>query len=213
MTHLPPFALTACRGDSGCRYKVLDTASLATPLNDLLQRQCQNLQAGSAHSVLRLALSGCPNSCSQPQIRDFGLQGRLEPLITDEPCLFCHACVQSCPEGFMQLNEDGPVISDECLTCGRCVRACPSGTLQPGKSGWTLLAGGKLGRTPKLAVPVGHWLSHDEVTWEIITILQRYLQEAAPGERLRSWLERSLWKEEIPKVPGPLLYKLDRPAD
>ncbi|MZP29279.1 hypothetical protein GTO91_06105 [Heliobacterium undosum] len=235
----PPFDVTSCRGSAscagdapgrggGCPHMILDPGDLAGRISVLLRRRLNAHQSHSAHNVLRVALSGCPNSCSQPQIRDFGLQARSPVEITESPCLYCGACIDACPERFVELTDAGPRFSDDCLSCGRCVKACPSGTLRNGAPGWTLLAGGKLGRIPRLAVPIGHYLDDDDVMERIEAILTAYLdadegEEAEkddterrtaqrarvnprkPGERLRTWLDRTKWAANLPAVTGKVL--------
>ncbi|MBM7866378.1 hypothetical protein GTO89_07265 [Heliobacterium gestii] len=189
-----------CPGGSGCPHLITNPGDLAQRITALLRRQLASRPASSPHNILRVALAGCPNSCSQPQIRDFGLQARAPVDITEAPCLFCGACVDACPERFVELTAAGPHISAGCLACGRCVRACPSGTLRSGAPGWTLLVGGKLGRTPQLAEPIGHGLDDDAVIERITAILTAYLRQEAQGEpirqgeRLRTWLDRTKWE-------------------
>lgn len=103
------------------------------------------------HQVFRISVSGCPNSCSQPQIKDLGIQGQAVPKV-GEGCTFCGECVQSCPDGAILLAEEGPEINrSACLNCGRCVKACHAGVITAPAKGYRVLVGGKLGRHPHLA--------------------------------------------------------------
>jgi len=83
-----------------------------------------------------------------------GLVGAAKPKITDEPCSHCNACVETCPDGAIRLEEgmDTPEIDfGKCLACGKCIQACPTGTIAEAEKGYRVLVGGKLGRHPHLA--------------------------------------------------------------
>jgi NAD-dependent dihydropyrimidine dehydrogenase PreA subunit len=51
-------------------------------------------------------------------------------IICVEKCMHCGACVGSCPENAIFLNEIVLEFNDKCNRCGRCVRICPSGALK-----------------------------------------------------------------------------------
>lgn len=143
------------------------------------------------HHVPKISLAGCPNGCSHPKIKDFGISGYVTPCITDAPCLGCDECVRSCLEMAITRNSNGIVIDPtRCISCGDCHRVCPSGTLTAGESGWTLSLGGRVGRHPKFAKCVGQVQSDEEVSaWVSETIL-RYIKNGEPQERLTHFLER-----------------------
>ncbi len=45
-------------------------------------------------------------------------------------CMLCGACVGSCPQNAIYLNEIVLEFNDNCNRCGRCVRLCPAGALK-----------------------------------------------------------------------------------
>lgn len=156
------------------------------------------------HHIPKITLAGCPNGCSQPNIKDIGVSGYVSPLITDVPCIGCKECVRACPEGAIAWNPRGIVIDhSRCLSCGDCQRVCPSGTLTAGESGWTLRLGGRVGRHPQFAKSVGQVQTDEEVLAWISDILLRYLMNAHPQERLTHFLERS---EKIIGMPESQLH-------
>ncbi|NMC50307.1 MAG: 4Fe-4S binding protein, partial [Desulfovibrio sp.] len=105
------------------------------------------------HQALKIVLAGCPNACSGPQVADFGLIRACRPAREPDHCTGCGACVAACPEQAVSLSPHGPVLDrTTCLGCGLCARACPHDALTPGPLGWRVLAGGRLGRHPALAV-------------------------------------------------------------
>jgi L-aspartate semialdehyde sulfurtransferase ferredoxin len=50
-------------------------------------------------------------------------------IFTVNKCLHCGACVGSCPQNAIFLNEVVLEFSKACTKCGRCVRTCPVGAI------------------------------------------------------------------------------------
>ena len=46
-------------------------------------------------------------------------------LVSVERCHHCGACVGSCPQNAIFLNDLVLVFNDDCNRCGRCVKVCP----------------------------------------------------------------------------------------
>lgn len=152
----PFWLIERCRD---CSNAVIDLGDLAENIAKVLKeldfetkrREVLKTDQPSHHQVFRISLAGCPNSCSQPQIKDVGIQGQAVPAVGDG-CTHCGECVVACPDGAIVLSGGGPVIDrDSCLNCGRCARACPTGILIDSGRGYRVLVGGKLGRRPRLA--------------------------------------------------------------
>jgi len=51
-------------------------------------------------------------------------------IVTIEKCMHCGACVGSCPQNAIYLNDFLPTFGEECNRCGRCVKLCPVGALE-----------------------------------------------------------------------------------
>jgi ferredoxin len=51
-------------------------------------------------------------------------------IVSIEKCMHCGACVGSCPQNAIYLNEIVLEFNDNCNMCGRCVRLCPAGALK-----------------------------------------------------------------------------------
>lgn len=143
------------------------------------------------HHLPKVSLAGCPNGCSHPNIKDFGISGYVSPQITEVSCSGCMACEKACLEKAITWHSDEIRIDkDLCLSCGNCQDVCPTGTLVAGESGWTLRLGGRVGRHPKFAKSVGEVTTDDEVVAWVTEIMTRYIEDGQPGERLTHFLER-----------------------
>ncbi len=63
--------IVACPGASSCRKGFVETHDFACVLSDALT----GLTAPEWAKRIRISVSGCPNSCSQPQLYDLGFRG------------------------------------------------------------------------------------------------------------------------------------------
>ena len=94
-----------CFGASGCPHgandcgKVLERAEALLQSEKILDFLKQHVKGDlKYHHEFRLSTADCPNACSQPQIKDFGIIGAVKPKITDAPCIGCGACLHACPD-------------------------------------------------------------------------------------------------------------------
>ena len=137
-------------------------------------------------SRFSLVMTGCPNCCVSPYLKDFGviMQHRVD--ITDEECLLCGTCLKMCVNKSIQLTDDGPVINRKtCAQCELCARDCPTGKLVVKERGFLVIAGGSAGRNHTLAVPIESFTSKERV----FTILRNAiakLRTAQAGDTLSS---------------------------
>lgn len=189
------FTITVC---PSCPNLVIDTARIAEILQQVLKEHDftgrlaarVNTTRPLYHQMFHLAIAGCPNSCSQPQIKDFGLQGQAVPEVMPG-CILCGQCVESCLDQAIHLDKDGPSINRErCLNCGQCIRSCPTGTLTAVQRGCRVLVGGKLGRHPRLARVLLPMAGEKETARVLGNCLELFLEQGRPGERFGALLER-----------------------
>ena len=161
-------------------------------LGDIYQTIEDRFSPVLPHHIPKICLAGCPNGCSVPNTKDFGISGYSTPIMTGALCIGCNECVRSCLEKAITFNSSGSGIvidPSRCVSCGDCQRVCPSGTLTAGESGWTLSLGGRVGRHPHFAKSAGQVQTDEEVlTWVSDTIL-RYMADGQPQERLTHFLE------------------------
>jgi dissimilatory sulfite reductase (desulfoviridin) alpha/beta subunit len=193
------YEVTACAGSVGCPLALISVAEVADALVEEIQSSGlpEHLAAGRAgrpilaHHRFKAAVAGCPNACSQPQICDLGVVGAARVAVTSDRCDQCGACVAACREGCLDLAGKAPDIAAErCIGCGECVRACPRDALQIGDVAHRVLAGGKLGRHPRLATEVRSFAAAEEVRRVARRALKLLMEEGDPGERLGSLLAR-----------------------
>lgn len=187
------YQVDACFGAGGCPNRTADSEALLAKLEQLLQQAdllgfLKKHVPGDLkyHHEFRVTISDCPNACSQPQIKDIGIIGVSEPVITDEPCSLCGTCVEVCRDRAVRLDEaaEVPVIDRQlCMQCGLCAKECPTGTLLDGKQGFRILLGGKLGRHPRLAEALPGIYSEDEVLAIVKKCIDYYKANSRDGTR------------------------------
>jgi anaerobic sulfite reductase subunit C len=192
------YQVETCFGPSGCPNRAVISDGFPETLETLLSRRdlrsfLRERVKGplKMHHEFRISVSDCPNACSRPQIVDIGLIGACVPEITEEPCSECGACVEACKENAISVQNSQPSIDEsKCLLCGQCGKVCPTGTLKQGEKSYRILAGGKLGRHPRLAEELSGIFSQEEVVKIVERALDLYQERAAHGERLGEIFER-----------------------
>jgi dissimilatory sulfite reductase (desulfoviridin) alpha/beta subunit len=187
------YALETCFGPGGCPNRTVESDRLLERLEERLEAAdiraflAERVKGGlKHHHEFRVSLADCPNACSQPQIRDVGIIGASEPVISEAACTLCGECVEVCREGAIQLvdDQDVPVVDDGlCVKCGQCMRVCPAGTLAVAKSCYRVLLGGKLGRHPRLAQELPGCYSEGQVLDILDKCIAFYKTRSKHGER------------------------------
>jgi dissimilatory sulfite reductase (desulfoviridin) alpha/beta subunit len=199
------YQLDSCFGPGCCPNRAHSGDALSKRIESLLKQEDllgflkNNVKSDlKFHHEFRITFSDCPNACSQPQIKDIGIIGAVVPLITEEKCTLCEACVESCAEKAVSVdkNREMPIInSDLCLKCGKCAAACPTGTIASGKKGFRVLLGGKLGRRPRLARELGCILT-DYKAFEIVKeCINLYKRKSTGGKRFAEILDDADFNE------------------
>ncbi|MDF1592680.1 MAG: 4Fe-4S dicluster domain-containing protein [Desulfobacterales bacterium] len=187
------YQLEGCFGPGGCPNRANPGEQLLERLEALLQKEnllefLREQVKGDLkfHHEFRITLADCPNSCSQPQIKDIGIIGASSPHLSQEPCTRCNACVAVCKEDAIQIDEDEgrPEIDfDKCLYCGQCIAICPTATITTDRKGYRVQLGGKLGRHPRLARELPGIFSEDDVVAIVEDCIDFYKRNSRNGKR------------------------------
>jgi Fe-S-cluster-containing hydrogenase component 2 len=141
-------------------------------------------------SRFTVGMTGCPNCCVSPYMKDFGIIMLHRVDITDAECTQCGKCLTMCVDSAIRLTDDGPVIDREkCAQCELCARDCPTGTLVVNERGFRIIAGGGSGRQPTLAETVEDFVSKERVEQVLRNAIEK-LRHAPPGETLKTIVQR-----------------------
>jgi ferredoxin len=141
-------------------------------------------------SRFTVGMTGCPNCCVSPYLRDFGIIMQHRVDITDAGCTGCGNCLKMCMDHAIRLTDEGPVIDRSiCARCELCARDCPTGTLAVNARGYRVIAGGAGGRHPQLAVTVEDFIDRERVLVLLRNAIAQ-LRHARPGESLRDIINR-----------------------
>ena len=187
-----------CGGAGGCPLSLIDEESLALSLKEIAEEMdLDGFIAGGIdgpvlfHHRFKVALAGCPNNCSQPQIVDFAVIGQARPGLAGGKCNHCRLCLESCQEKAITLEAGGPLFhADLCLNCGDCARVCPRDVIGHEQLGYRVLVGGKLGRHPRLAQTVAPLVDENTVKEIFRRSLSLFKAKALDGERFADLVHR-----------------------
>jgi len=192
------YEVKVCGGAFGCPRALFDVQDLADRIIERIEASGlpEAVQARVRPPILRhhkftVAVAGCPNSCSQPQIQDFGVQGRARVGLGSGSCTQCMACVRICSEGCIVVDRSGPEIDrGACIDCGDCAMVCPSETLVVQERGFTALIGGKLGRHPQLAREIAWFCDEQALLGALDSAMDIFMNHMQSGERLADAVTR-----------------------
>ena len=125
---------------TGCNDKHLCPLSLADSRNLIVKLQAKLDEMKTTdilidkidgpvlyHHTFRVSISECPNACSQPQIKDFGVIAQVFPEAIDGKCINCKLCIEECKENAINIKDDILPIIDysKCVGCFACIKVCP----------------------------------------------------------------------------------------
>ncbi|MHB1456213.1 MAG: 4Fe-4S dicluster domain-containing protein [Armatimonadota bacterium] len=204
--------IRVCSASIGCPKLVIEINSLKDKINNkiddrqLTDHLFHDIQGKIPfHQRFRVAISGCPNTCSQPQISDFGVIARAMPVNSTAECINCGKCVSACIENSVEVFDNEAVIDYiTCVGCSDCARACPTGAIRADRKGFTVTIGGRLGRHPQLAQEIVHLATEDEVIIALDTCLGMYIESKYENERFSYNVNRIGWDTYITAVGAVL---------
>lgn len=200
------FNIEACRGEeNNCPFNILSASKLSKKIKDKLkelkfsQRLLEKTEGPILpHQIFKIGVAGCPNSCSQPQIKDLGVHARATVYV-DEACACngCRKCLEACKEDAITIDKDRNVtiINEKCVFCGLCAEVCPTGTIKIEAKGYRIMVGGMLGRHPRFASDLIGLATESEVMDVAQVCTDLILSEN--GEKRFGVLVKELGIEEI----------------
>ena len=193
------YQLSACFGQSGCPNRIGESEGLLNDLEALLERHqikrfLEKKVAGKLkfHHEFRVTLADCPNCCSQPQIRDIGIIAAREPQVIGEECTGCGACVAVCPDAAIEIEDIAEIDSARCMKCGICIPACPMDAMVKKAEGYRILLGGRLGRHPRLGIPLPDLYSKEDVLRITNRCLNFWKENTVKGERFAKFFDETM---------------------
>ena len=175
--------IIACPGIDRCKFANIDTISLAEKID-------RKLFGKEMPVKIRIALSGCPNSCTSPMLNEIGIMGRILPIRTAGLCTGCGTCVEYCKEKAIIIKNGISVLDHaKCVQCGVCIRSCPFDLLKAEHSHYLILVGGRRGRHPHIGRELLTVDNEDDVIYVIEKLVKWVYRRAWSGRLLSAQLD------------------------
>ncbi|MCL5960898.1 MAG: 4Fe-4S dicluster domain-containing protein [Chloroflexi bacterium] len=191
------YSIKACGGAVGCPLTKFDVQKMADRFKQIIDDSglAQALESRVhgpvlSHHKFKVALAGCPNNCSEPQIKDFAVTGVSTPGLGPGDCIECGQCEAACQEDAVKVDGQPHISRQLCVGCGDCAAVCPTQSLKVEKEGVTVLVGGKLGRHPQLATRLIEVADEEQVHRALEACIDLLKEEGRGGERLGAVLNR-----------------------
>ena len=198
--------ISACPGLPRCSQANIDSQALAKDID-------RRFFDVDLPTKLKIAISGCPNSCTKPQVNDIGIKGVIRPRIISKGCDGCGDCSWACKEGAIKMVDGVAQIEyKKCVYCGDCVRICPKGVNVVDLEGYTIYVGGNVGRHPRLAIKLIDFADEETIHKVIENSIKLFEEEGEPRERFGHLIERiglgEALRRILPKEPLPVHRKI-----
>lgn len=148
---------------------------------------------GAALSMrkIKIAVSGCPNACTDPVYNEIGIVGRVVFHVNREKCIGCGRCVTACIESAnYMLEKKSYQIDARCIQCGDCVRVCPTESRSPEAVTYALYLGGRMGRHPRAGILIANLKSTEEMLSAVERLIGVARDMGEKGERLDQTIDR-----------------------
>ncbi|GFN23246.1 MAG: hypothetical protein IMW96_05840 [Thermoanaerobacteraceae bacterium] len=215
--------IKCCTSFVHCQNAAVDAPSIAKVLGDYLYRY---FTVSGLPAQLKVSISGCPNSCGGSVEADIGIVGVFAdvPEVNDRELIAANEdiglLVSWCPAGAIRPKRtpEGTSVTinkERCVLCTSCAQAAPRGIKMGPNRGAAILVGGRGGARPSLGQVVFPFVpakpvDYGEICRRIRLILDFWIREGKPGERLATFVQRVggdhfrnlLGVEEVSSLPG-----------
>lgn len=176
--------ITACPGNLVCKHGIINAQQFGRDLD------AKYFGADTPHKF-KIAVAGCPNSCTKPRENDVGFAGIAQPGFSLENCIGCKKCLKTCKEGAITFPDDKISLDlRKCIGCGDCITGCPNQAMTLKRSGFTVYAGGKMGRHPVLGHKIAEFIDEETALAILDRCLAFYRREGKPKERFGETIQR-----------------------
>ncbi|MGF7184571.1 dissimilatory sulfite reductase (desulfoviridin) alpha/beta subunit [Desulfitispora alkaliphila] len=174
----------ACPGTYSCPNSIIDTQSLGLEIDSNVCFE------GEIPSKMKIAIAGCANGCTSPQVNDIGIVGINTVEVVEKNCEHCYTCVDFCREKAIYKADTGRIEIDrnKCVDCGLCADECEA--LKSKQTGYRISVGGKLGRHLVMGRNFGDYSMMYHVLDAMEKIVFIYKERGKPGERLGETIDR-----------------------
>jgi dissimilatory sulfite reductase (desulfoviridin) alpha/beta subunit len=176
--------VVACPGNYSCPNSRIDAQSLGLEIDSNM------LSDEDLPAKLKIAIAGCPNSCTHPQVNDIGIIGVAKVILPEEECEDCLTCIDFCREKAIVKTDDKKaiIIRESCVDCGLCADQCKF--IKFSSICYRITVGGKVGRHPQFGQVFGDFHDYYAVLAKIEQIIMVYKEHAEQDERLGTMINR-----------------------
>ncbi len=186
--------IVACPGNHICMHGLTDTQELGMKID-------QEFFGKDFKVKIKIAATGCPNSCAKPQENDVGLAAVVEPKLDKTLCTDCGLCIETCIEGAIyKENNELKLDKTKCTFDGDCILNCPMDAWKIGRLGYNVFVGGKIGRKPQLGFLLTEFVPEEKVIDIIKISLDFFTKNSKSGERMGDTVKRigiEIMKKEL----------------
>lgn len=150
-----------------CRHSLINPSNLEGVIEEIItdsglsEVARKNPMGNLSHNRFKVSFSFCPNACTEPQIKDFGVIVRAFPEYCGG-CTLCGVCEEVCQENAVHVDDQPRFDMSRCVGCGDCQKNCPVEAISV-NSVYDIMIGGKLGRRPRFARHIARRESMEEV--------------------------------------------------
>lgn len=176
--------VTACPGLPICKKALSDSRSFARAI------ESEFIGMKLPHKFTA-TVSACPNGCSRPVQSDIGFCAAAKPKLETEACIGCGLCLDICRDAALVQEGGKPVIEDNrCISCADCIDCCPTGAWSTERGGYSVYAGGRMGRHPALGKKIADFVDEETGLEVIRRCLDFYIRNGRNRERFGDLINR-----------------------